>query len=465
MLYLPAVMHQPRSRAPWRALLSAAVGLALLALPRPLDSHEIPERVAVRAWVIPRDSLLTILVRVPLEAMRDLDFPERVDGGLDLVRVRGLLPEAAKLWIAEAIAVEGDGEALGAPAIAATRLSLPDDRAFDDRARALASFEAPLLGDSVNIPWRQVLLDVRLEYALPRAGAALTLRPALARLGVRTSSVMHIALADGTVRTLAYVGDPGRVPLDPRWWQSAGRFVGEGFRHILGGLDHLLFVFCLVLPVRRVRSLVAIVTAFTLAHSLTLGAAALGVVPTALWFPPFVETAIAVSILWLTVENVLLPEARLEGRWRLAFGFGLIHGFGFSFALGEMLQFAGGNLVSALAGFNVGVELGQLLVIAFALPVLAVVRRAVPAERHHLITWVGSALVAHTAWHWMAERWDAFRAHDVSWGWPAGDAAFALLAMRVALLAALALALAFAFGQILRRLAPDSATVDPHQSP
>jgi hypothetical protein len=465
MLYLPAVMHQPRSRATRRALLPLAVGLALVALPRALDSHEIPERVAVRAWVIPRDSLVTILVRVPLEAMRDLDFPERADGGLDLVRVRALLPDAAKLWIAEAIAVEADGAALGAPVIAAVRLSLPDDRSFDSLATARAGFDAPLLGDTVSIPWRQVLLDVRLEYTLPSPGAALTFRPALARLGVRTTSVVHVALADGTVRSLAYVGDPGRVSLDPRWWESAGRFLGEGFRHILGGVDHLLFVLCLVLPVRRLRALLAIVTAFTLAHSLTLGAAALGAVPSALWFPPLVEMAIAVSILWLTVENVLLPEARLEGRWRLAFGFGLIHGFGFSFALGETLQFAGGNLVSALAGFNVGVELGQLLLVAIVVPILAAVRRTVPSERHHLITWVGSALIAHTAWHWMAARWSDFRAHELAWRWPVMDAAFALHAMRVALVAALALALALAFGQILRRLAPDATTADPHQTP
>ena len=110
-------------------------------------------------------------------------------------------------------------------------------------------------------------------------------------------------------------------------------------RHILGGLDHLLFLLCLVLPIRRWRALVGLVTAFTAAHSLTLGAAALGFAPSAGWFPPLVETLIALSIVWLAIENVLLPADRLTGRWVMAFGFGLVHGFGFAFALGDALQF------------------------------------------------------------------------------------------------------------------------------
>lgn len=459
MLYLPTVMHQPRT------LLALAAGALLLAAPRPLDSHEIPERVAVRGWVVPRDATLTLYLRVPLEAMRDLDFPLRADGALDLVRVRALLPEAARLWIAGGLALEADGEAVTAPRITGARLALPDDRAFDSLATAAASFDAPVLGDSVAIAWQQALFDVRLEYALPRADAALTLVPALARLGVRTTTLLHVVLEGGETRTLAYPGDPGRVALDPTWWQSASRFVAEGFRHILGGIDHLLFVFCLVLPLRRWRSLVVIVTAFTLAHSLTLGAAALGIVPTALWFPPLIETLIAASILWLTVENVLLPEDRLAGRWKLAFGFGLVHGFGFSFALADVLQFAGGNLVTALASFNLGVELGQLLVLAIAIPLLALVRRAVPAERAHLVVWVGSAFVAHSAWHWMAQRWADFRAHEVAITAPVLDATFAWHAMRAALVAALALALGLAFQQILRRFAADVTATGPHRTP
>jgi len=426
--------------------------LALLGAPRPLDSHEIPERVALRAWALPRGDSLVLLLRVPLESMRDLDFPERADGSLDLERVRPLLDDAARTWLAPFVVLRADGTALGAPRVAAARIALPDDRSFDDAVRAERGLAAAPLADSVAIPWRQAQFDVALVFALPDTDAALALDLRLARLGVRTYSMLHLVGRDGVVRTLSYVGDPGSISLDPRWWENLWRYLSEGFRHILGGIDHLLFVFCLVLPLRRWRPLVAIVTAFTVAHSITLGAAALGVVPTALWFPPLIEAAIALSILWLTVENVLLPTARLEGRWRMAFAFGLIHGFGFSFALREQLQFAGGDLLVALTAFNLGVEAGQLAVVGVALLALAALRRQIPEERQHLITWVGSAFVAHTAYHWAAERVADFAAHDVALAWPSVDGPFVLALLRAALVGCIALAAALGLRQLYDRL-------------
>jgi hydrogenase/urease accessory protein HupE len=328
-------------------------------------------------------------------------------------------------------------------------VALPNDRAFDTFTSARAAFTlAPL--ERELIPWQQVLFDVALEYALPSADARLVLHPALATLGIRTTSVLHVVKSDGSERLLTYDGNPGAVDLDPAWHQTLGRFVGVGYEHILGGYDHLLFVLCLVLGVRQWQSLVAIVSAFTLAHSLTLAAAVLGVTPDALWFPPLVEVLIAASIVWLAIENVVLPEERLAARWPVAFGFGLIHGFGFSFELANTLQFAGGNLASALLAFNVGVELGQLTALAAALPLLWLLRRHAGAERERWVTIAVSALVAHSAWHWLTDRWTALAEYRGSFTWPVPDAMFALVMMRIALLGAVAVAAALALRQILR---------------
>lgn len=469
MLYLPAVTHQrrltlrnrfvaPLKRVPLvvRAYLGAPprrsvlVLLACLAGPLRLQAHEIPERVAVMGFVRAEGTRLEVLLRVPLVAMRDVDFPLRPDGSLDLVKVRPLLTAAAQVWLADYLTLEAAGRPLDAPRVMGSRVALPSDRGFGAFADARAQFDLPPLGDGTSIAWQQAMLDVRLEYILPDADAPLMLRPRLAHLGVRTISVLHVLGADGTDRVLTYEGNPDRIALDPQWYDAARQFIGDGFRHILGGIDHLLFILCLVLPVRRWRSLVAIITAFTLAHSLTLGFAAFGLAPTAGWFPPLVEMLIAASIVWLTVENIVLPADRLAHRWMMAFGFGLIHGFGFSFALGERLQFAGGHLLAALASFNVGVELGQLLVLALALPLLGWLHGRVGADRERMLTIVGSALVAHTAWHWMTERAARLAEYRGSFGPPAIDATFGLDLMRFALLAALALALALALRQILR---------------
>lgn len=452
MLYLPAVMHQrhaPDFKKRWLPGLALALGVVVLA-PRSLDGHEIPERVAVLGYVQVEGKELSLLLRVPLEAMRDVDFPVRADGSLDMIRVRALLPGAAELWLANSIGIDADGSPLGAPRIVATRVSLPSDRGFETLARALAGLAIPPLGDETAIAWRQAMFDVQLVYTIPSPKAHLVLRPRLAHLGIRTTSALHIVTPDGSERILTFDGNPERIALDPRWFDAAGQFIGAGFRHILGGLDHLLFVICLVLPVRRWRALVAIVTAFTLAHTLTLGASALGLAPSALWFPPLVEMTIAATIVWLTIENIVMPEERFSRRWMLAFAFGLVHGFGFSFALREQLQFAGSHLVIALASFNLGVELGQLLVLAVALPVIWLLRRHVGAARERMVTVVGSAIVAHSAWHWMSDRWTTLAAYRASFVWPALDATLALGLVRSALLLSLALALALGFRQILR---------------
>lgn len=449
MLYLPAVMHQTRTRA---ALL--ALGLFAL-LPSRLGGHEIPVRVTISGWIVPRDSVVDVYLRVPLEAMRDLDFPVRSDSMLDLDRLGTLLPTAAATWITSGVHLWGDDRALDAGQVVAYRLALPTDRSFETAEALRAHFAAPPLSSAESLPWQSALFDVHLRFRSPIAVRHYEIEPALAHLGVRTTTVLRLLREDGTVRAFAYTGDIGRLALEPGWLASAVRFARLGVGHILGGIDHLLFLLLLVLPVRRLRSLVAIVTAFTLAHSLTLGTAALGWVPRALWFPPLVELLIAGSIVWLAVENFVLTTVRLERRWGIAFGFGLVHGFGFSFALAEQLQFAGAHLMTALLTFNLGVEVGQLFVLALAVPLLRACAARLGAERSRWITWIGSAFVAHEAWHWLSERWSVLLGFAGSIRAPAFDDAFALGAVRVALVGASALALALALRQILRRWLPE----------
>ena len=112
----------------------------------------------------------------------------------------------------------------------------------------------------------------------------------------------------------------GLIRLDPRWYQASLRFVQAGFLHILDGTDHLLFLLCLVIPFRQFRQLLLIVTSFTVAHSFTLIASAYGLGPDALWFPPLIETLIAMSILYMALENIVGSQQRrppLDGDLRL----------------------------------------------------------------------------------------------------------------------------------------------------
>jgi hypothetical protein len=124
-----------------------------------------------------------------------------------------------------------------------------------------------------------------------------------------------------------------------------------------------------------------------------------------------VETVIAASILYMALENVI--GANVRRRWIVTFAFGLVHGFGFSFALRESLQFAGNHLLTSLLAFNVGVELGQLLVLLLCIPALELLFRYGVAERMGTI--ILSVIVAHTGLHWTTERAMVFSQYRVQW--------------------------------------------------
>lgn len=151
--------------------------------------------------------------------------------------------------------------------------------------------------------------------------------------------------------------------------ESFGGFFRLGIEHILTGYDHLLFVFALLLVGGRLRSLLAVVTAFTIAHSITLGLAVLGIFSLS---PRFVEPAIALSIAYVGVENFFVKNA--DRRYLVTFPFGLIHGFGFAGALAN-ISLPRAEVPSALLAFNLGVESGQLAVVAVVLPLVIYLRK------------------------------------------------------------------------------------------
>jgi hypothetical protein len=430
-----------------------ALALALVpALPSVPLAHEIPARVTILAFVKPEGHLLRLVVRVPLEAMRDVQFPLHGAGYLNIAAVDSLLPDAARLWIANSVTVYEGATKLADARIVSAHVVLPSDRSFESYQAALAHVTGAGLPATTELAWQQAMMDVLFEYRIESDSSRFSIDPALARLGVRTNTILRFLPPGGAERAFEWVGDPGLVRLDPRWSQALWRFVQLGFAHIMDGVDHLLFIFCLVIPFRRIRPLVAIVTSFTVAHSITLFASALGLAPTALWFPPLIELLIALSIVYMALENIVGPK--LERRWLIAFGFGLVHGFGFSFALRESLQFAGSHLVTSLLGFNLGVELGQFVVLALAIPLLNVLFNYVVAERMGTI--LLSAIVAHTAWHWMLDRAAVLRQYRFQW--PAFDLALLEGAMRALMLAlVLTGALWTMFGLYRRMNAPRGA--------
>jgi hypothetical protein len=292
------------------------------------------------------------------------------------------------------------------------RISLPSEDAFSSYEQARAHIAGPPLPPTTNVFWNQGYFDVHLSYPMASASSDFALDMRFGGgLGDRVKLVVDFLPPDGEARTFQVHGGHGWLELDPGWFAAAWTFTQLGFDHILDGIDHLLFLLCLVLPfgLRQFWTLAGIITSFTVAHSITLIAAATGLVPSGNWFPPLVETLIAASIVYMAVENVIVlwlragSLASLRWRWLITGAFGLIHGFGFSFALQEELQLAGAHYALSLFAFNLGVELGQLAIVVVVAAALGWIRRVRPTASRW-VTVGGSVVVIWAGFFWFVER-------------------------------------------------------------
>ena len=392
-----------------RRIAAVAVALVLILPTWSGEAHEIPADVTVQAFVKPEGGTLRMLVRVPLVSLRDYNFPSREPGYLEISESENMILEAVDVWIGDYVSMLENEGSLGRAELAAVRVAIPGDRAFRSWERAYENVLAEPLTDGIELPARQAMVDVLLEWPIASESSDFSLVSGLNHLGIRTVTVLRFLPPGGAERAFQFSGDPGVLRLDPRWHQAAWRFVVFGFQHILDGIDHILFLLCLVIPVRSLMALIPIVTSFTVAHSITLFAAAMGLAPQALWFSPLIETLIALSIVFMAFENIMGSE--VAQRWVVAFAFGLVHGFGFSFALSESLQFAGAHLITSLLSFNVGVEVGQLFVLALVVPLLRLsFGRWLPEVAGVVVL---SAVLAHTGWHWMLDRGGALLQYDI----------------------------------------------------
>ncbi|WP_158299425.1 HupE/UreJ family protein [Paenibacillus antri] len=312
------------------------------------------------------------------ETLPDLDLdrderisPEELRTGID----------AIEAFVNDGIAVTGDGE-LGTGEV--------EGAAFDEKAKS------PMVRIDIRYGYEAPVSRFMIQYGLLFDTHPDYRNFASIRIGEHTvdqvlnasNTILQIAGANGAAAE-------GARGADVSWTSTLGTFVWMGMEHIWGGLDHMLFVLALLLNVRGWKSLAATITAFTLGHSATLALSALELASLS---PLVVEPVIALSILYVAAENVLRREEADRSRLQVTALFGLVHGFGFAEILHGTLS---GNVALPLFSFNLGVEIGQLVVVAAALPLLWSVRRyagRIPWARY------ASGAVGAFGLYWFCER-------------------------------------------------------------
>ena len=323
---------------------------------------------------------------------------------LDAAALRNA-PEGLAAILAEGLVLETGGEVLEADIGRVRAWPAAEQAPFarlDEAESALAGpafaedLEATYVGDTV--------VDAELIYPTAARAGRYTLRSALdpglpGQDDTANLILDHAASPPLVFRVRGLMAQP--VEVSHSALEAAWTFTREGVRHILEGTDHVLFVLCLVLGAATLGALAWRVTGFTIGHSVTLTLGFFGYVPTGAWFIPLVETGIALSIVYAAVVSLTAAAHRLTTLVTALLG--LLHGLGFSFVLSEILDLDSPNLWQSLLAFNVGIEVGQLLIVLALWPLLMLVGKRFP-KRIAAVRWAAALPCILVATIWTGER-------------------------------------------------------------
>ena len=323
---------------------------------------------------------------------------------LDTDRFRRF-PEGLAGILAGGLVLEVGGETLRADVGRVRAWPARKQGPFAQLDEAEAALAGPVYPDEFEITYvGDTVVDAELIYPTRGKIAGYTLRSTLDPGLPEQEETANLILDHATAPPLVFRGrglmaEPMEVSRSVL--KAAWTFVREGVRHILEGKDHVLFVLCLVLGAATVGALAWRITGFTIGHSVTLSLGFFGYVPAGAWFIPLVETGIALSVLYAAAVALTAAGHRVTAGITALLG--LLHGLGFSFVLKEILKLEAPNLWQSLLAFNVGIEIGQLM-IAFAIwPILALIARRLP-RRITLVRWTVALPCIFIATIWTGER-------------------------------------------------------------
>lgn len=376
--------------------------LAFLAFVAPrIEAHEVPDRVNVTMFVKVEGDHLTILVRMPANALIDYLFPTLYEGNfVDLEHAGPDAEQGANVWIANLLDFRENDRALPRPELLAMRLSRLNDPAFRNFDDALARIQSPPLSFDTRARQEQLTVDALLRTPIQSAASRFFFQPRFARLGVIVDTSLTFVTPDAGLRVFRYSSDPPAFELDPGRAATAQNFTSAGFAHYFDATDYLLFAICIALLFANVPRLLTFSALFTGAQAVVL-LAAMSAVATPFWLRSVCGTAIAAAIVYAGAEAIIAHDSR---RRMLAIVSGGIFGYGLWIGLQPDLQFGGAHDVVAGLGFMIGVAAAQSLTIALCAAIMSALRHYSQSPRRLSI--VIAAIVIHLAWRRLLERAD-----------------------------------------------------------
>jgi hypothetical protein len=366
-------------------------------------AHDVPDLVKIAVFVKPERDHLSILVRMPANALIDFLFPTLADSNwVDLAHADSVAAEGARVWIADLLTLSQHGRARAEPRILAVHLSRVNDPSFRSFPDALARITGPPLPPDTLVLQDQLTVDTLLQTPIVPDNAAISFAPRFARLGVVVETTLTMVTPEGTLRRFQYQGDPEPFELNPGVPHAFARFTREGASHYLGDVQYLLFAACAALVFRRARLLVTFLSSLVLAESATV-LLAIGAMPLLVWIPAVSGVLAAAATIYLAIEAIVAPD---DSRPELAVGTGFVMGCALWAGLQPTLQFGGSHSVAAGAGFALGAVAAEGIVVVGAATALRAMLSASRAQRAVLV--IAAAFAIHVSWRRMLEGIDTF---------------------------------------------------------
>jgi len=364
-----------------------ALTALLLLSPLAASAHVVPDDVRIQAFLKPDSGRMTILVRMPANALIDILFPTLPgSGSLDLKQVDGFADAGAQVWIADLISIYEDDRPLPPPRLLASRISPVGDLSFNSFGDALKHMQSPHLPPDTLLSQDDAAVDALLEIPIQSVNSRFSLEPRFGRVGVRVTTTLAFLSTTGAVRHYTYEGDPATFDLNPTWIQAVAVFVKSGFARIPGATDDLLFLFCLAFLARRFRSFAI----FAAAEAFAIICCAEDWVPATPQFAALIATLAAAAIVYLAI-GIITSNEKIP-----SLAAGLIFGANSWLTLSPVLQFGGAHRQISLLAFSVGLALAQL----GALALFAALH--IPKAPRTLVIIV-AAIALRVSWHRMIE--------------------------------------------------------------
>jgi hypothetical protein len=378
--------------------------LALLALvcgATPLLAHDVPDVVRIPVFLKPHDGRMTMLVRMPANALIDFLFPQFADGGLDLTVADGIAAEGAQVWIADLLTIYENGTKIPTPHVLKVRISRLNDPFFGTFDDALSSVNGPPLGKEAFVSLDQAVVDALLEAPIDSPGSRFSFEPRFGRLGVLVYTTLTFLPPGGEVRQFVYEGDPETFDLNPTRGRTLTTFARTGMRYVISERASLWLIVCIALVFTRPRRGIPFVILLVATEFVAL-IALLAVLPPSPWIPVVSGLLIAAATTFVGIEAIVAVDGARLG---LAVAAGTILAAGCWSGLHPIVQFGGAHAFAAASGFMAGAMLVEIAALAIATALVQVGLRVSRAPRAAVI--IAAAIAIHISWRQMLDRADA----------------------------------------------------------